>query len=198
MLTNVLTRGDWWKMAVMRPESFAEWSPEAQRQQADFTVRLAEKRDIEPCLRLLPDIGVADEVAWRQTLTRTVRDGEKRALFVAEARGQVVGYGRVVWAEGDPGQPDAAPPGWYLLGLVVDPGWRRRGMGEALTRARMAWVAERADRLRYFTDHGNRASQALHERLGFTKLAESWIPPGGTEEDARTQKFYEARLDQCA
>jgi hypothetical protein len=35
-------------------------------------------------------IGAGEAAAWRQTLTRTVRDGQRRALFVAEACGQVV------------------------------------------------------------------------------------------------------------
>jgi ribosomal protein S18 acetylase RimI-like enzyme len=131
---------------------------------------------------------------WRQTLTRTARDGQERALFVAEAGGQVAGYGRVVLVQADPNRLASAPPGWYLLGLVVDPAWRRRGIGEALTRARMAWVAERSGLLYYFTGHGNLASQALHERLGFTRLPGTWIPPGGRPDDAGSQQFYCADL----
>lgn len=84
--------------------------------------------------------------------------------------------------------------GWYLLGLVVDQGWRRRGIGEALTRTRMAWVAQRADHLYYFTAHGNRASQALHERLGFVKMTGTWVPPGGKAADAAHQEFYHVAL----
>jgi len=112
-----------------------------------------------------------------QTLTRTVRDGERRALFVAEACGQVVGYGRAVCAEADPKVPGAALSGWCLLGLVVDQTWRR-GIGEALTRARMEWVSERSERLYYFTGHGNLASQALHKRLGSQKCAEPGFRQG--------------------
>jgi GNAT superfamily N-acetyltransferase len=150
--------------------------------------------DVEACVRLVVAIGAGAAADWRQTLTRTVRDGQRRALFVAEARGQVVGYGRVVYPRADPEEERAAPPGWYLLGLVVDQPWRRRGVGEALTRARMAWVSERSDRLYYFTGQGNLASQALHERLGFTPLPGTWIPPGGRPDDARTQQFYCAHL----
>lgn len=139
-------------------------------------------------------IGAGEAADWRRTLTRTVRDGQQRALFVAEASGQVVGYGRVVLIQSDPGEERAAPSGWYLLGLVVDQSWRRRGIGKALTRARMAWVAERSDRLYCFTAHGNLASQALHERLGFTQLPGTWIPPGGHPEDPPAQQFYCAHL----
>jgi ribosomal protein S18 acetylase RimI-like enzyme len=106
----------------------------------------------------------------------------------------VAGYGRVARFQPDPATPDAAPPGWYLLGLVVGPAWRRRGIGEALTTARMAWVAERADRVYYFTAHENRVSQELHQRLGFVPLPGTWVPPGGTPGDAHRQRFYCAPL----
>jgi hypothetical protein len=58
----------------------------------------------------------------------------------------------------------------------------------------MAWVAERADRIYYFTGPGNRVSQELHQRLGFTPLAGTWVPPGGRPEDAQHQRFYCAPL----
>jgi len=182
------------RMAVVRPESFARWSPQATRQQAEFIVRLGTERDVEACVRLVVAIGAGDGDAWWRTLTRTVRDGRRRALFVAEAHGEVVGYGRVVFAEADPDAPTATPSGWYLLGLVVDQAWRRRGIGEALTRARMAWVGERAEQLYYFTQPENRASQALHERLGFVNLPGTWTPLGGRPEDAGSQQFYRVDL----
>jgi GNAT superfamily N-acetyltransferase len=113
----------------MQPESFASWSPGTTRQKSDFSVRLGTESDVEACVRLVVAIGAGEEDAWRHTLTRTVRDGVRRALFVAEAEGQVAGYGRVVLAGKDPGMAEAAPPGWYLLGLVVSQAWRRRGIG---------------------------------------------------------------------
>jgi hypothetical protein len=60
----------------MRPESFARWSPETPRKHADFTVRLGTEGDVEACVPLVVAIGAGEEAAWRQTLTRTVRDGD--------------------------------------------------------------------------------------------------------------------------
>ena len=77
-----------------------------------FTVRLGTGRDVDACVCLVVALGVGDEAAWRQTLTRTMRDGIQRALFVAEADGQVAGYGGVVFADPDPQIPGAAPSGW--------------------------------------------------------------------------------------
>jgi hypothetical protein len=72
----------------MQPESFASWSPGTTRQKSDFSVRLGTESDVEACVRLVVAIGAGEEDAWRQTLTRTVRDGVRRALFVAEAEGK--------------------------------------------------------------------------------------------------------------
>jgi ribosomal protein S18 acetylase RimI-like enzyme len=182
------------RMAGMQPESYARWPPGTRRKRAEFIIRLGAERDVDACVRLVVALGAGEEAVWRQTLSRTVRDGKHRALFVAEAHGQIAGYGRVVYVDADPQVEGAAPAGWYLLGLVVDRAWRRRGIGEALTRARIAWVAERSPRVYYFTGRGNLASQALHQRLGFTEMPGAWIPPGGRPEDAHSQQFYCAEL----
>jgi hypothetical protein len=57
-------------MAVVRPESFARWSPQARRQQAEFIVRLGAERDVAACIRLGVAIGAGEEDAWRRTLIR--------------------------------------------------------------------------------------------------------------------------------
>jgi ribosomal protein S18 acetylase RimI-like enzyme len=57
--------------------------------------------------------------------------------------------------------PDApaniAPAGYYLTGLLVAPGYRRRGIAEQLTRARMAWTAARVTEIWFFANAANRA-----------------------------------------
>lgn len=110
--------------------SFARWSPGMPRKHADFVIRMGAEGDVEACARLAEAVGAGEAGAWRQTLTRTVRDGRQRALFVAEAGGQVVGYGRVVCAQADPAVPTAAAAGWYLLGRG-SPSTRPGGGGES-------------------------------------------------------------------
>src|ERR1700761_23821 len=83
-------------MAAVQPDFFAAWTPEAGRRPADFTVRPGAPEDVEACVHLAVAIGAGSVTRWRGTLTRTIRDGQERALFVAEAAGAVVAYGRVV------------------------------------------------------------------------------------------------------
>ena len=69
-------------------------------------------------------------------------------------------------------EPDGgAPAGHYLGGVSVHPGDRRRGIGLALTRARIDWVWARSDTVYYFTDDDNMASMRLHAPFGFHEIA---------------------------
>jgi ribosomal protein S18 acetylase RimI-like enzyme len=69
-------------------------------------------------------------------------------------------------------EPDAgAPAGHYLGGVSVHPNHRRRGVGLALTRARIDWVWARSDTVYYFTDDDNTASMGLHAGFGFEEIA---------------------------
>ena len=109
-----------------------------------------------------------DLVTWRSRLRRSVdrRDG---CVFLAEHDGAVVGYGKAGWCE-PRGAQDAAPAGLYLTGVVVAPAWRRRGVGTALTAARLAWARGRAEQVWAFTNARNSGSLALHQRLGFAEV----------------------------
>jgi GNAT superfamily N-acetyltransferase len=63
-----------------------------------------------------------------------------------------------------------ARAGFYLSGVLVDPVWRRRGIGAALTRARLDWVFAPADEVFYVTGADNLASLRLHAVLGFHEM----------------------------
>ena len=66
---------------------------------------------------------------------------EERLLLVARVGEQVAGYGRVAWVRGQCDDQFDVPRGWYLGGVVVDDAFRRRGIGAALTRSRLDWIA---------------------------------------------------------
>jgi ribosomal protein S18 acetylase RimI-like enzyme len=101
----------------------------------------------------------------------TLADG---FVVVAEVEGQVVGYGRVVHHPGSHG----CPPGWYLMGLVVSPEFRRRGIGERLTLARLYWIAARADKAFYVANAQNMVTIELHARVGFKEITREFTFPG--------------------
>ena len=104
---------------------------------------------------------------------------ERRHLFVVDGEVGLAGYGRLRYLERPADAPEnSIPSGWYLTGVTVDPAWRRRGIGRAITRERMDWVSERSDRVLYFASAQNRTSIALHEGLGFEEIARGIQAPG--------------------
>jgi ribosomal protein S18 acetylase RimI-like enzyme len=92
----------------------------------------------------------------------------------------VAGFGRIRFLRPalEDAAPHPAPDGWYLAGLIVAPERRRQGIGAALTRERLAWIAERADEAFYFASASNRASIALHRRFGFVEVTRTFSVPG--------------------
>jgi ribosomal protein S18 acetylase RimI-like enzyme len=104
-----------------------------------------------------------------------------RLLLAAEVGDALVGFGRVVHFQPPPDSPaDIAPAGWYLMGLVVTPAFRRRGIAAELTRRRLAWIAERAGEVFYFVNAQNRASIALHDGFQFEEVTRDFTYPGVT------------------
>ena len=106
----------------------------------------------------------------------------RNVLLVAElgAEGHegVVAYGRVRRFEPEPDAPEnTAPPGWYLVGVIVDELWRRRGIAHALTEARLRWIGDRADEAWYFTNPVNRPSIDLHTAFGFREVTRDFHYP---------------------
>lgn len=134
---------------------------------SDVVCRRAGPDDDLVLARLAQQHYGGDPERWRSQLRRSVerRDG---CVFLAEHDGEVVGYGKAAPCA-PRGTEDAAPAGLYLTGVVVAPAWRRRGVGAALTVARLAWSRGRAEQVWAFTNARNTGSLAMHGRLGFVE-----------------------------
>ena len=144
----------------------------------DFSVRDGRADDVGSCISLaLMSSPGSDASIWQ---TKFIDDIEQhdRLLVVAECVGEVIGYGRAERFEpAADAPPDIAPPGYYLMGLVVHPDHRRRGVGAALTQARLDWMSNQADLGWYFANARNAASIALHASFAFEEVTRSFFFP---------------------
>ncbi|WP_255769253.1 GNAT family N-acetyltransferase [Pseudarthrobacter sulfonivorans] len=91
-----------------------------------------------------------------------------RLVLAAVTAGGIIGVAKTHF---HPDPDGAVPAGHYLGGIVVVPGFRRQGVGAALTRARMEWIWARAASAYYFANEHNDASITMHEVLGFHPVA---------------------------
>jgi ribosomal protein S18 acetylase RimI-like enzyme len=85
-------------------------------------------------------------------------------VLVAEADGEVVGYGKIE----HPTELPASAHVWHVTGLAVDPSFEGHGAGRALMEALIELARERGGRrmtLRVFAP--NERARRLYERLGF-------------------------------
>jgi ribosomal protein S18 acetylase RimI-like enzyme len=144
--------------------------------------------------------GLAQEVGGREVARSLERCRRETTdpdvlLLMAEADTGPVGFGRAAaWVPPPDAPANAAPAGWYLLGLFVRPAWRRRGVGRELTRERLRWLAERTRRGYFFANARNEASIALHESLGFAeRTRDFWFP--NTSFDGGEGVLFEADLE---
>ena len=108
-------------------------------------------------------------------LVRLIADPARHTL-VAECDDRVGGWAAIHYL---PRSDGPAGRGHYLAGVTVDPAERRRGVGLALTRARLDWIWKRADVAWYFVNAQNTVSIALHESLGFELVGGSAGVHGG-------------------
>ncbi len=97
-------------------------------------LRTATERDIEALVALVGFHGL-NPARLRRRFETDLSEDESH-MVVAMAGGELVGYGRCAWFTHPPQTPtNVAPEGYYMGGLLVETSSRRRGIGEALTRA---------------------------------------------------------------
>lgn len=168
----------------MGGETFAQYLPAGQRQRvpAPTVVRAGMQDDLAACVRLAVAGYGGDETEWTERFRqRLAADDEVLLVAVAD---DILGYGRAKYFAPPPDAPaNVAPTGYYLMGLLIDTRWRRAGLGQRLTAARLDWVWERAAECWYFANDRNRASLDLHASLGFREVTRDFEFPGVTFED---------------
>ena len=89
-------------------------------------------------------------------------------MLLAVTHGEVIGVAKTHL---HPNPEGSSPAGHYLGGVVVAPGFRRRGIVSALTRARLEWIWSRALVAYNFTNEYNTASIRMHETFNFWPVA---------------------------
>ena len=165
---------------------FAEYAPgnslEAELRPADgLSIRTAGPRDLPQAARIVAEREGEDVGVYRAKLSRELEGdpaSTRSSIWVAALRDQVIGFARAGYFAPPADSPaDTAPEGWYLGGLVVDPEYRRRGVGLRLTQARIDWIAHRSDKVYYFASARNLPTLDLHQRLGFTEVTRSFSFP---------------------
>ena len=154
-----------------------------------FRVEPALPADVPAIARIIRDRDGGTIARHQASLESQLADGgpdDSRRWHILAARdgerdGRVVAYGRshyFVPPADAPGSPPQSPEGWYLAGLVVEPACRRCGLGHALTRRRLEWLAGRTREVYYFASARNGATIDLHRRLGFVEVTRDFHFPG--------------------
>ena len=93
---------------------------------------------------------------------------EDRALVMLAINEQkkVVGWALTLLITSK-GSKDRSLDGWYLMGVMVHPQFRRQGIGQQLTRRRIKWLESRTRKVRYFTQADNDIARGLHDKFEF-------------------------------
>jgi ribosomal protein S18 acetylase RimI-like enzyme len=98
--------------------------------------------------------------------------GGTSLVLVAETEGRVAGFAKLRYLrKGEEHGAGSGPDGWYLTGIVVDPPYRRQGIGSKLTEARLEWISKRGRSVYYFTNARPQVRIALHRQFGFVEIA---------------------------
>jgi ribosomal protein S18 acetylase RimI-like enzyme len=141
---------------------------------------LAERRDRDALIGLTaqrnPSMPLSDvERVTDRELTSVERDPKYR-LFVAELDGKVIGFCRFYDSAGLPPEKKIfpSPEGWYVMGILVEPSLRRRGIAGFLAEHRLTALREAgATEVYSVVDEKNETSLHMHRSFGFEEVAKA-------------------------
>ena len=142
-----------------------------------LTIRPAQMCDVGALGRISADREGGDSREHSAGFRRALEDeaaGRSFVILVAEFDGEIIGFGKARYLDKERGTGvGASPRGWYLTGVVVEPRFRRQGVGSRLTGERLRWIAQRSSSAYYFSNARNRVSIELHRGFGFVEVARS-------------------------
>ncbi|MBA2707506.1 MAG: GNAT family N-acetyltransferase [Gemmatimonadaceae bacterium] len=161
-------------------------------------VRCAATRDLSAIAALAAQrSGAAFENCLQSVEEQFGSDTERGHLtLIAEMDCGLLGFGRARHV-GTPIDADSVPTGWYLLGVIVAPALRRRGIASELTRLRVEWIGRRADEAFYFANSLNLPSIDLHQKLGFVEVQRPFAFPGAQFSGGGVGVLFRAPLIAC-
>jgi ribosomal protein S18 acetylase RimI-like enzyme len=161
---------------------FAEYSPRKPASPrpepiAGLGIRTAAPSDLTAIAALAARRDDETPSAHYKRFEKTIENPAAR-IFIAESEETLRGFGVAMhFQRADDAPSNTAPSGWYLMGVVVAPEMRRRGVARALTGARLRWIAERSSRAYYFCNVRNLASIDLHAPWGFKEVTRDFVYP---------------------
>jgi ribosomal protein S18 acetylase RimI-like enzyme len=139
--------------------------------------RLAHRRDCDSINALTaernPSQNIADIAAGTNREMDRIEAGESYKLYVAELKGEVVGFCRFAHSDGLPANKKIypAPEGWYGLGILVAPKFRRQNIANFLSSKRTEILKDlRAKEFYSVVDSSNQTSMKMHQNFGYVEI----------------------------
>jgi len=144
-----------------------------------LSFRLVERRDRQAVAVLMaernPHRAFADVLSGTDRELALVESDSNYRVYVTELNNEVVGFCRFYHSSGLPKEKciHPAPSGWYAMGIMVNPKFRRQGIAEFLSAKRIAVLREmRVKEVYSLVDEKNLTSQRMHQKFGFQEVAQ--------------------------
>lgn len=132
-------------------------------------VRKALRKDAREIAQLIAaEYGHTPQSYYQRTL-QDLDDPLNKFVCLVEIDNKIVGYGRLKRFEGTH-YPYPGPNGWYLMGLLVHPKFRKKGIAKKIIKFRMDFLEKISTHVYYVTNETNAGSIKAHERYGFKEI----------------------------
>jgi GNAT superfamily N-acetyltransferase len=92
------------------------------------------------------------------------------------AMGEAVGSGGIVVDQHPPGPANLSGRVGYIMNLVTDPRYRRRGIARRMMQTMLDWLAQQG--IRQATLHATQVGRPLYQELGFSDSNEMRLKLG--------------------